>query len=621
MIEKMEEPTSDSMFYSPTFKRYESVTFYANLLSILKQYTQIIDQCPSTIRKLVWSHIFQLLRQPQRPCDNMFTPVINSWLNEKSVDLMDIETYFAAFTQAQVENPSIFPALPNVSGTYSIPGISAPATSVRVPNTHLSSMLSTTSSSTSSSSSQTSSPITQSNNNNNNINNFNNFNINNSNTSKSNQTPNQTPIGSPKSPLRQHQHQHQQPQSQHQTPQQSPQLQLQQILTPLPANPQQNHPSVWSTELSSVFSQLALLQSWSTGLDRLSSNSRDSIWRTCRYIQQFINYDKTSFVKTIHKWTIDPIPNLSHITVLFAAIGYLKEMGVIRGEFNYTNNLNSPVFAAPSSSSSNNNNHSETTPPMSPSSYDLSSDNTPDYSVSPPSSPRQIRSNSVLSSPGTPYSDHVSAAASATRKSTTSNNNSNNNNIHQLPILSMSNYSSPVHTPSTTPQYLSPRPLSDVPISPKSNGLQLPSLNMVNNNNSTTNTVSGLKKRKSIEDLLQSSPSEHQKMLSNLIKLEQNQKLMQQQQQGSIINDDDDEDDIEDETDQELQELKKMSEETIIKVNSYHNVSSSPLKKQRNLSGNAVDHHEHNHSATTSSSASSPNSVESRSSISSILCS
>eukprot|EP01133_Synstelium_polycarpum_P010861 gene10861-12651_t len=395
----MDDPTSDSMFYSPTFKRYESVTFYANLLSILKQYTVIVDQCPPMIRKLIWSQIFQLLGQPQRQCDIPFTPVINSWLGEKSVDLMDIETYFAAFTQAQIDNASIFPQFPAVSSLFYIP--------------------------------------------------------------------------------------------------------------------ESKIPSVWGTELSSVFSQLSLLQSWCNGLERLNPKHKDLVWRTCRSFSDFINYDRASFTKTLQIWTLDPVPNLSHITVLFAAVGYLKEMGVIRSDFFYCNS-SVPVFASSIPGMAGETN----TPPMSPH-YDLSSDaNTPESSSqfsSPPSSPHPNQANnSNTSSNSTP------------NRSPVANRSSNNSNSNALPLLPMNGYSSPVHTPSSTPQYLSPRPSSttDSPISPKNQQLSPRSMNLFQGNNNPFSSLSNFdssstpspshsssmsdlsKKRKSVEDTLNIAKNE-----------------------------------------------------------------------------------------------------------------
>ncbi|GAM22141.1 hypothetical protein SAMD00019534_053160 [Acytostelium subglobosum LB1] len=400
-------PANDSMFYSPTFKRYESISFYANLLSILRQYSHIVDKCPSSIRRMVWTHVFQLLGQEPRPCDMPFTPVINAWLGEKSVDLMDIETYFAAFTQAQMENAKQFPALPPVQPQFSIPGLTAPSTSVRVPKNQLSMA---TPSSTASASASGSGSMNSS-------------------------TP-----SSPSHPVKQTVKQQskatkQQPLS---LPQPQPQQQQQQCV----AN--QKPPSVWSTDLPSVLSQLALLQTWSPSLSRFTSKQRDLVWKICCSFKHFTNYDKSSLSKTIYSWTVDPIPNMVHITILFSALGYLKENGAIPGDFNY-NESSMPVFeeAAASGSGRSHGAAGSASSPM----YDLSSDDTPDsFSMeSPPSSPRPMvpnqqhrslspsQTSSTLSSPGTPFAELI---ASPSR-----NNNTKSKDFPNT-ILSMSSYSS-----------------------------------------------------------------------------------------------------------------------------------------------------------------------------------
>ncbi|KYR01231.1 hypothetical protein DLAC_02350 [Tieghemostelium lacteum] len=274
----------------------------------------IVDQYSPQIRRFVWTFVFQLLNQAPRQCDLPFTPIINSWLDEKSIDLMDIETYFTAFTQAQYANPNMFPNFPPIPTTFNIPGISGPTTSFRIPKSQ-----------------------------------FDLINGGSNQVSLQQLTTNQSQPTSPQSlspQLQQQQLQSQlnyKPKQQQQQQQQSPQIPTLPInklptntnnnTTPTKSNGQKN--SVWSTELSSVFQQLALLQSWSYGLERIALSQKDMIWRTCRSFTGFVNYDSTSFIRTFGDWSNNPLPNLVHITVMFAAIGYLKEMGILKLDLHY----------------------------------------------------------------------------------------------------------------------------------------------------------------------------------------------------------------------------------------------------------------------------------------------
>jgi hypothetical protein len=44
----------------------------------------------------------------------------------------------------------------------------------------------------------------------------------------------------------------------------------------------------------------------------------------------FANYDEQSFRKTLSRWANDPLGNMISITILFAAIGYLKEHDILK---------------------------------------------------------------------------------------------------------------------------------------------------------------------------------------------------------------------------------------------------------------------------------------------------
>ncbi|EGC29613.1 hypothetical protein DICPUDRAFT_158786, partial [Dictyostelium purpureum] len=92
---------------------------------------------------------------------------------------------------------------------------------------------------------------------------------------------------------------------------------------------------IWGSDISSILYKMSLLQSWSGLLDGLSKESKELIWSTCSYFVNFGNYDQSSFSKTLFIWGSNLFSNLHLINILFSAIGYLKEMNEIEGDFYY----------------------------------------------------------------------------------------------------------------------------------------------------------------------------------------------------------------------------------------------------------------------------------------------
>jgi len=52
----------------------------------------------------------------------------------------------------------------------------------------------------------------------------------------------------------------------------------------------------------------------------------------------------TSFKKTITRWTQSPLENSDSIRLLFSAIGYLKNAGVLKHEFFYPSKTGEPLY-------------------------------------------------------------------------------------------------------------------------------------------------------------------------------------------------------------------------------------------------------------------------------------
>jgi hypothetical protein len=95
-------------------------------------------------------------------------------------------------------------------------------------------------------------------------------------------------------------------------------------------------PSPFGCDYLALLVQLKFLESWGPTLDSLAPSYKASIWRISKIFEEFgSNHDMTSFRKTIARWSQSPLENLDSIRLLFSAIGYLKNAGVLKHEFFY----------------------------------------------------------------------------------------------------------------------------------------------------------------------------------------------------------------------------------------------------------------------------------------------
>jgi hypothetical protein len=83
------------------------------------------------------------------------------------------------------------------------------------------------------------------------------------------------------------------------------------------------------------------LLSWATLLEKLPPNQKEAIWNTCQFFPLFSSdvFDRASFRKTFLKWAGNLPAHLSHITLLFGAIGFLRDKGIIKVCFSVSVNL------------------------------------------------------------------------------------------------------------------------------------------------------------------------------------------------------------------------------------------------------------------------------------------
>ncbi|PRP84325.1 hypothetical protein PROFUN_07626 [Planoprotostelium fungivorum] len=99
----------------------------------------------------------------------------------------------------------------------------------------------------------------------------------------------------------------------------------------------------WGNTIPAALYRLDLLKHWETKLEKLSAIHKKAIWGLCEQMPYFSNYDPKSFKKTLSDWYLNPLMNATYITVLFGAIGYLKDTGVLKCDFCYPRSK-VPVF-------------------------------------------------------------------------------------------------------------------------------------------------------------------------------------------------------------------------------------------------------------------------------------
>lgn len=99
----------------------------------------------------------------------------------------------------------------------------------------------------------------------------------------------------------------------------------------------------WGHTIPASLYRLDLLKHWESKLEKLSVLHKRAIWNACEQIPFFANFDPKSFRKTLADWYLNPLMNATYITILFGAIGYLKETGVIKCDLCYPRSK-VPVF-------------------------------------------------------------------------------------------------------------------------------------------------------------------------------------------------------------------------------------------------------------------------------------
>jgi len=99
------------------------------------------------------------------------------------------------------------------------------------------------------------------------------------------------------------------------------------------------HPSTspFGTTLAATFAQLRCLTFWSDTLDSMAPAYKSAVWRIAKVFHQDfgIDHDITNFTATINKWAKEPLRHRESIQLLFSAIGYLKNQGVLSQEFEW----------------------------------------------------------------------------------------------------------------------------------------------------------------------------------------------------------------------------------------------------------------------------------------------
>ncbi|PRP82245.1 hypothetical protein PROFUN_06257 [Planoprotostelium fungivorum] len=99
----------------------------------------------------------------------------------------------------------------------------------------------------------------------------------------------------------------------------------------------------WGNTIPASLYRLDLLKHWESKLEKLSVLHKKAIWNICEQMPFFSNYDPKSFKKTLADWYLNPLMNATYITVLFGAIGYLKDTSVLKCDFCYPRSK-VPVF-------------------------------------------------------------------------------------------------------------------------------------------------------------------------------------------------------------------------------------------------------------------------------------
>jgi len=75
--------------------------------------------------------------------------------------------------------------------------------------------------------------------------------------------------------------------------------------------------------------QLATLRTWCPTLESLPEIKKSTIWKTCQVLPAFSNFVQESFELTIEQWAVNPFRHMSSIAVLYSAIVFLQNEGLL----------------------------------------------------------------------------------------------------------------------------------------------------------------------------------------------------------------------------------------------------------------------------------------------------
>jgi len=102
------------------------------------------------------------------------------------------------------------------------------------------------------------------------------------------------------------------------------------VLPPLVGSP-------WGTSYEATLGQLRCLQEWAETLQSLAAAQKTALWRVClsKGAEFERGYQPLSFTSTIQTFATNPREYAGPIRIMFAAIGLLKNMGVITHDFFY----------------------------------------------------------------------------------------------------------------------------------------------------------------------------------------------------------------------------------------------------------------------------------------------
>lgn len=64
-------------------------------------------------------------------------------------------------------------------------------------------------------------------------------------------------------------------------------------------------------------------------LSQLPTSKKEAIWNTCAVLPSFTNFDRSSFLGTITNWDSNPVKHMTSISVLYSAIIFLQNEGLL----------------------------------------------------------------------------------------------------------------------------------------------------------------------------------------------------------------------------------------------------------------------------------------------------